>query len=208
MFGGVWFYFPLTLCFPFNSFLFAGILRYYILYTLCIYINRFSRRTDYIYIIECLTTTINYSHIHMYIHIQFLLHMLPWCLQSTMTSGSWGRQRVIVFSFGIYDLVEKKSGYFLLKCQYPVRWQELIPHLSELLRRRSICMCVSCVTRYREWCEQCSDKRTQSCLSDLLLSDAIMRMFSQTQNAHRLFPDACFRAFTRMELNQIMINQA
>ena len=78
MFGGVLvliFIFPLILCFPFNSFLFAGILRYYILYTLCIYINRISRRTDHIYIIKCLTTTINYSHIHMYIYIQFLLHV-------------------------------------------------------------------------------------------------------------------------------------
>ena len=67
--GGFWVqdFFPLILCFPFNSFSFAGILRYYILYTLCIYINRISRRTDhiYIYIIECLT---QHSHIHMYIY--------------------------------------------------------------------------------------------------------------------------------------------
>ena len=59
------FLFHLILCFPFNSFLFASILRYYILYTLCIYTNRISSRTNHIYIINVSQTVL----IHTYTHV-------------------------------------------------------------------------------------------------------------------------------------------
>ena len=38
------------------------------------------------------------------------------------SAAPYGPGRVIVFSFGIYDLVEQKSRYFLLKCLYAVQW--------------------------------------------------------------------------------------
>ena len=40
-----------------------------------IYIDFLVRRTAYISSNVSQTNTINYSHIHMYIHIQFLLHV-------------------------------------------------------------------------------------------------------------------------------------
>ena len=68
-------HFPLILCFPFNSFSFAGILLYYILYTLCIYINRISRRTDHIYIYHRMSHNHTIIHTYTCIYIQFFLHV-------------------------------------------------------------------------------------------------------------------------------------
>ena len=98
------FIFPLILCFPFNYFLFPGILRYYTLFTLCIYIyiNRISSRTGHIYIIKCLTTTtINCSHIHMYIYIQFLLHV---ALVPSEQDDKWFMGAVAGNSILLWDL--------------------------------------------------------------------------------------------------------
>ena len=78
------FVFSIWLYFPFNSF-FAGISRYYKLYTLCIYINIISSRIDHnIYISSNVSqpSLINshiYTHMYIYTHtqlasyIQFLL---------------------------------------------------------------------------------------------------------------------------------------
>ena len=96
------FVFSIWLYFPFNSFLFAGILRYYILYTLCIYINRFSRRTAYISSnVSQPTPLIIHTYTCIYIYIQFLLHV---ALVPSEHDDKWFKGAVAGNSILLWDL--------------------------------------------------------------------------------------------------------